>query len=779
MPFWPRLGRTILAHPWPIIITVVVVTAVLGYWAVQVETDHTAGNFLSEESTVIQQFRRASEVFGQSQAILYVVFSDVDYGDPEFLARLDQVTNRISDYDGVESTLSLANVPSLVRQGDSLIVSPIYVASASEAETRGRIASQPFLDGLLVSSDGTATLMLITIQEEYNNSSLRVDLVNQIEADVTAMPASAALAGFPYLRTTYAQRVSAEAPLFTLLALLTSLALLLVTFRSWRAVIMPAIVVLTVLTWTIGLISIFGYKLNIVIAVLPALLVIIGMANAIHLLTRFFDKYTQLGSRHDALIETVRTVGLASFLACLTTAIGFFVLNFSGSALLAVFGTFATIGIAIIYVLSITLLPISYDRMRPPSQRSASLSTHDAFSTGFDRLAVFTERRAITVLVFTSVLFAVGIVGATRISSDIFVFSDFSSDDPLRTDLAVFEGAFGGILPMEVVIEADREGAFRNPGHIRRLANLQAGLKDLDNVGMALSAADLLKLTNQAYFGGHPANYRLPSTYEMPFLESALGDLLGDGSGRNLAADLPQMVDETFSMARIYLGVNDIGTEAMNVLADSVAAMARNAMPTEGFDVFVTGTAITATRSGENLVRNLIGSLLMALVIISVLMGLMFRNARLTFISVVPNIIPLVIVAGAMGFLQIPLKPSTALIFPLAFGIALDDSIHFLAKYRILQSEGVAHASLIRITLRETGKAIFFTSLVLAGGFLFFTLSKFGGTASMGALTALTLGVAMLSNLFVLPAMLSLFAPDKTSSEAGVAPVIDEGIPEG
>lgn len=765
MSFWPRLGRTILAHPWPIVVTVVIVTAVLGYWAVQVETDHTAGNFLSEDSRVIQQFRRASAVFGESQASLYVVFGDANYADPDFLSRLDSLTRRISTYEGVESVLSLANVPTLVRNGDSLVVERLFDPEADAETVRDRLDAQPFLQGLLISPDGKSTLMLVTIERKFNNSSARVDLVNQIEQDVTAMPATTALAGFPFLRTTYAQRVSAEAPLFTLLALLTSLILLMITFRSWRAVILPAIVMTAVLTWTIGLISIFGYKLNIVIAVLPALLVIIGMANAIHLLTRFFDTYAQLGSRHDALIETIRTVGLASFLACLTTAIGFFVLNFSGSALLAVFGTFATLGIAFIYVLSITLIPLAYDRMRPPSERAATLATHDVFSTGFDRLAVVVEKRAPLVLIIAGALVILGIIGGSRISSDIYVFSDFSPDDPLRTDLAIFESAFGGVLPMEVIIESDREGAFRNPSHIRRVASLQDSLKELDEVGMALSAADLLKLTTQAYFGGHPANFRLPATYEMPFLESALGRLFRGGDS-GITSNLPQMVDSTFTMTRIYLGVDDIGTEAMNALSDSVATMARAVLPPEGFDVFVTGTAITATRSGENLVRNLVWSLILALLIISLVMGMLFRNVRLTIISVVPNVIPLVFVAGAMGYLQIPFKPSTALIYPLAFGIAVDSSIHFLAKYRILISQGTEQRDLIRITLRETGKAILFTSLVLAGGFLIFTLSSFGGTAGMGALTALTLIIAMISNLFVLPAMLVLFTPrgDRESS---------------
>ncbi|MFW5973349.1 MAG: efflux RND transporter permease subunit, partial [Bacteroidota bacterium] len=622
------------------------------------------------------------------------------------------------------------------------------------------IWTQPFLHGLLISPTDSSTLMIISVDETFNDTPARVDLVEQIREDLEAIPAPSAMAGFPYLRTHYATRVSAEAPLFTLLALLVSLFLLYLTFRSWRAVLLPAVIVLLGIVWTVGLVSLFGHRLNIVLAILPALLVIIGMANGIHLTTKFFDKYELLNDRRGALLEMLRTAGLATFLTSLTTAIGFFVLNLSGSALLAVFGTFAAVGIMFLYLLSISLIPIAYDRARAPSHAVASLATHDVFAAIFDRVAIFTERRSASVLIATGLLVIAGGIGASQISSDIFVFSDFSSDDPLRQELSTFEAGFGGILPMEVIIEADRDGAFRNPAHLRRIERLQNELIEMEPIGRAHSAADLLKLATQSYFGGHPANFRLPTSYEMPFLESAVGRLFEADDRGGVLQGLPQMVDSSFSMARIYLGVDDIGTEAMNVLADSVASMTSAALPADRFDVFVTGTAIMATRSGQNLVRNLVVSLIAALIIISVLMAVLFRSARLTFISIIPNVIPLLLVGAVMGYFGIALKPSTALIFSLAFGIAVDDTIHFLAKYRILKHDGMTKAAAIRVTLSETGKAILFTSLVLMGGFLIFTLSDFGGTASMGALTAFTLGAALLSNLLVLPALLYRYAPE-------------------
>lgn len=766
MPFWSRLAHLILNHPRPIVAIIIAITIFLGYWATRVQTDHAAGNFLSDDSEVIRDFRRASEVFGESQTMLYVVFPDIDPSDRDFLQSLDVLTRRIDGYRGVESVLSLTNVPMLERDGRSLIPRRVYDPGVEDAGAM--IEQQPFLRGLLVSEEGDATVMLINIEADFNNRPERMDLVEQILADVREVQRSAAMAGFPYLRTHYAQRVSAESPLFTFLALAISLTLLFITFRSWQAVVLPAAVVALGMIWTIGLVALFGHKLNIVIAVLPALLIIIGMANAIHLTTKFYDKYDLLDDRRAAIVETIRTVGLATFLTCLTTAVGFFVLNLSGSDLLEVFGSFAAVGIMLLYGLSITLLPLAYVRMKPPSHRVAALATHDAFAAMFDRLALFTERRSRGIMVGTAVVVVIGVIGAMRISSDIQVFADFSPDDPMRVDLATFEQHFGGVLPLEIIIEAEAEGAFRNPAILRRLERLQTSLAELEPVGRALSAADLLKLTNQAYFGGHPANYRLPSTYEMPFLESALMDLI-DGEGGGLIDNLPPLVDSTFSIARIYLGVDDIGTERMNALADTAVARTQALLPGDRFHVYATGTAITSTRSGEHLVGNLIISLGVALLVIAILMSLLFRSARLTLISLIPNMIPLLLVGATMGFAGITLKPSTALIFSLAFGIAVDDTIHFLAKYRILKHDGLSKAAAIRVTLSETGKAILFTSLVLMGGFLIFTLSSFSGTASMGALTAFTLGIALLTNLIVLPAILYRFGPEHP------APVVAAG----
>ena len=759
MAMWTHLAHWILDHRRTIVVLVTVITVVLGYQAMQVTTDHTTGHFLSKESKTVQDFLRASEVFGQSQTILYLVFEGADPYDPAFLQTLDLLEQEISSYQGVEHVLSLTNAPFLQRHNKDIVAQPLYQADLPSETIRQRLDNQPFLRGLLLSNDGSTAAMMVKIDPTFNNSPERVDLVDQIEAAATRLPGTLALAGFPYLRTQYAKRISFESPLFTLLAALISLAFLYLAFGAWRAVFLPTAIVGLGLVWTVGLMVIFHHQLTIVSSMLPALLVIIGMANVIHLCTKFLDHFRASHDQHAALVETIRTVGLATFLTCLTTAIGFGVLILSGSRLLSAFGQFAAIGIMLLYVLSITLTPIAF--IRYPARRSMPLSTREGLERFFERIAMLTKRRGSAILMLAAGLFLFGLVGATRISSDIYVFSDFYEDDPLRQHLAVFEKHFGGIMPMEVIIEAKKPGQFRALTPLRRIEQLQKTLDDLEPVGRSLAVTDLVKLANQAYFGGHPATYRLPSRYELPFLQTAMQGFLDQNRAGALTRNLPLLVDSTFSITRVYLGVPDLGTQRINALVDTVHTLTLALFPEDHYNVFITGNAIRVTRSGENLVRNLLVSLVVALVVISLLMALLFRSVRLMMISLVPNVIPLLVVGGMMGYTGIILKPSTALIFSVAFGIAVDSSIHFLTKYRLNRDEGLSKEKAISATLRATGKAIMLTSFVLMSGFLVFTLSSFGGTVNMGGLTALTLGVAMMTNLLLLPALLYRYGPEK------------------
>ena len=370
---WVRLGEWILSHPRPILTLTAALTLFLAYFAAQVKTDHTAGQFLSADSPEVIDARRASSMFGQTQAILYLAFRDADPVDPTFLRELDAMVREVSAYEGVDNVLALTNVPFLTRSGSEITPQRLYRTDMSQGELEKRFNEQPFLRGSLLSEDGTTPLLTISIDEEFNNRPERVDLVERIRDRAQQVDTDIAMAGFPYLRTRYAQRITAEAPLFAAMAMAVSLLLLFIAFRDWRALMLPALVVVLGITWTIGLISLFDHRLNIVTSILPALFVIIGMATTVHLCTSYYDQFGRLGDRRAALVQTIGTVGISTFLACLTTAVGFAVLVVSGSALLAVFGVFASIGIMMMYVLALTLIPLSYLHLRPPSKRKSAL----------------------------------------------------------------------------------------------------------------------------------------------------------------------------------------------------------------------------------------------------------------------------------------------------------------------------------------------------------------------------------------------------------------------
>lgn len=766
---WSRFGKWTLDHARLVIAIGVVCSLFFGYWAVQVEPDHGSGHFLSSDAPAFQDAERTSQRFGNNQSILYLIFPDVDPAQPAFLDRLRALTDTIQAQPGVQYVLSLTNAPHLTRQGDTLAVGTLLPIDLPPEALQDRIGSQPFLKDLLIAGAGDAVALFIKITPDYNDSPKRLDLVRTIERTARAQMGEVALAGAPYMRTEYAQRVTSEMPMLAIFSLLLSVFFLFLAFRSIRAVLMPAVIVVLGFTWTLALMALTGYKLNVVTSILPALIVVIGIANAIHISTKFYSLYARFREKYLALEGTIETVGVATFLTCLTTAIGFAVLVFSGSDQLGVFGIFASVGIMLLYLLSITLIPAVFWLTKPPAPRTLRASNDQRLQTFFVKLSTFNRQHATGIIQVGALIVCIGLLGLFRMPENVQVFTDFDEADPVRQNLMVFERSFGGLLPMDIVIEAKRDGQFRGLGNLRKLDRLQERLKALPQVARVFGLPDLTKFTTQAYFGGDPRNYRLPTQLELPFLRKALKQLSPGGSSGGSFGNVPTFVDTTFTNTRLLAGVRDIGTQRMLTLRDSIQAIALDLFPEERFNIVITGQAVTSSLSNSNLVRNLVISLSIALVIISILMAALFRSLPLTLISLAPNVIPLLMVGGAMGYLGIALRPSTALIFPIAFGIAVDDTIHFLTKYRMLRSGGRSVDDAIQVTLRETGKAILFTSVVLVGGFSVFMFSGFAGTANMGGLTALSLFIALTTNLVLLPALLFKFGERHVEDVAGLS----------
>ena len=350
----------------------------------------------------------------------------------------------------------------------------------------------------------------------------------------------------------------------------------------------------------------------------------------------------------------------------------------------------------------------------------------------------------------TGILSVIAVFGLFRIETAGNITSDFNKTEHIYKDVKYFERSFGGVIPLDIIIDTKREGGVEKLSTLRRIEQLQDSLSLLPELSRSISVVDFVKFAKQGVMFGNPDMYALPTRSEQQWLLTYLPRGTKDETG--LASS---MVTADGRKARITVQMADLSTPEMRELTNRVEKMVSTIFPNKGFDVTITGASIKFIRSTTYLVNNLIFSLTLAVLAISLIMALLFMSWRMVLISLIPNLIPMLITAGIMGFAGIPLKPSTILVFSIAFGISVDDSLHFLAKYRQeLKANNWNISWAVKSSIMETGLSMFYTSIVLFCGFSVFTTSNFGGTQALGLLTSITLLIAMLSNLLLLPSFL-------------------------
>lgn len=335
-----------------------------------------------------------------------------------------------------------------------------------------------------------------------------------------------------------------------------------------------------------------------------------------------------------------------------------------------------------------------------------------------------------------------------------YMVDDLQDDDPIKQDLAFFEKNFDGLMPLEVTVDTRKPKQVLNITNLKKLDTLSERLAADADISKPISLIAAAKFANQAFYNGKRSYYKLPTNTNKNFIMRYMGNSVGQGGG-GFNSYASSFIDSTQQTARLSFRVKDIGTKRMAEKEAFVYETAAKIFPPEKYDVKVTGSSIIHFRGNEYLIENLFSSVLLAIVLISAFIAIMFRNKRMVFIALVPNFIPLIVIAAIMGFAGIPIKASTVLVFSVVFGITVDSTIHFLAKYRQeLQSYGWNMSTSVIRSLKETGQSIIYNSIILLCGFGIFCLSDFGGTFALGALTCSALFAAMIANLILLPALL-------------------------
>lgn len=764
---WAWLAGRVLRNRTGILIAIGIITAFFGYQATKVEMSYRHGGLLPKSDPAFGEYEHFLKTFSTDGNVIVIATQGEALYTPAHFKAWYQLGRDARAIEGIDSVFSEANLYTLVRN-DSLVKFELKPVMASlpgtQAEMdslKARIRDLPFYKGLLYNDSTRASLMMVFVNAKLFNSEGRTRVIDELEARVNAYTASSGLpahvSGLPWVRVKSTQLVKGDMPRFVVLSVVICALLLLLFYRSWRVMLICLGVVAVGVVWAFGSMGLLGYQITILQSVIAPLLIVVGVPNCVFLVNAFHHDYVQHRNKVKALQRMISRVGAACFITNATKAAGFVAFCITYSAALVEFGLIATIGIMAIFVLGLTLVPIILSYMPVPKQRHLSHLDRRWLDRAIGGIVSLSRHRRPAIYATTFLVTVAACIGMMRLKDESRIVDDLPADNPVITDLRFFEHNFHGVMPLEVIVDTQKKGGVLKEATLKRLDRLTDTLATYPEFSKPLSIADAVKFTRQAFYGGDPERYGLltgtDKRFMLPFLENIGSGNSGTGESASLSSGKAFM-DSTRSTTRLTVQMADVGTSRMEALLAKLRAQADSIFPPDRYKVTFTGSSVVFLKGSGYLVSNLISSLFWAIVIIVVLMALLFNSVRILVVALIPNVVPLIVTAGLMGFLGIPIKPSTMLVFGIALGIAVDNAIFFLARYRHeVKLTGGDLARSVDHAVREVSVGIIYTSVVLVAGFCMFAFSRFGGIQAMGVLTTITLLVAMLTNLLVLPSL--------------------------
>ncbi len=752
----------------------------MGYQASNIKWSYNLANIVPPDDPDMVYFKQFRETFGEDGNIMALGVQDSSIYKLEQFRKFSTLVTDLQNKEGIKNVLGLPNLQKLEKNNEkrAFELKPVFESIPEDQQTLDSLlkgaASLKFYSGQLMNSENGATLILVTVDKDILNSKNRDQLVHFVidkgESFEKETGIDVHFAGLPYSRSITTSKIKAELNMFLVLSVLVTGVVLFLFFRSFKAVFFPLIIIGVVVVWVLGTLALLEYRITLLTGLIPPIIVVIGIPNSVYMLNRYHLEYSEHGDQMKALSRIIRKIGVVTFITNLTTAVGFFVLVTTQINILVEFGIVAGINILATFVVSIILIPGVFSLYKPPSQKHLKHLNFKMLDWAIKKIDVMVHSYKPLIFIVTVIVGVVSAYGLTKIKAVSYMVDDIPENSPLKNDLAFFEQNFSGVMPLEVIVDTGDKKGVQNLRNLRKINEFESFISSLEGISQPVSVVSFAKAARQAFYNQSEAFYSLPSNRDLGFIMR----YLSEGETEELSQSF---IDSTGQYVRVSLKMADIGSSKLDSLVNDVIAPQIDSIFADSkMDVNVTGTTLMFIKGNKFLIKNLLTSMLIAFIIIAFIMGLLFRNLKMIMISIVPNVIPLLITAGIMGYFGIPLKPSTALIFSIVFGISVDDSIHFLAKYRqelFAQQFNVSEA--ISKSIRETGSSMIYTSIILFCGFIIFVLSEFGGTIALGKLTSITLFFAMLTNVIVLPALIIQFDSGKRNRERH--PLI-ESVPE-
>ena len=781
---WQHLGKFVIRHRLILLSLLFAGTLVMGYFASKVKLSYEFSKAIPTDNARYRDYLQFKEMFGDDGNLLVVGIKTPAFFQLAHFKAYRDMQASIKKVNGVEDVISVPGAVSLVKDSleEKLTAQKIFPETINNQaeldEAKSTFLNLPFYRSLLYNPQTSAYLLGVRINKEILNSPDRVKVVDGIMAatkkfeQVSGTPTK--LSGLPLIRTVVGSRIQKEMKLFLFGSLALSVLILFLFFRSISTTLLSLAVVVIGVVWTVALIYLLGYKITLLTALIPSLVVVIGIPNCIYFINKYHTSYLNsdyaepLAKKNAALVAMVSKMGIVTLFCNITAAIGFAVFALTRSAILKEFGVVAGLSIMVIFLVSFILLPAMLSYLPAPKQKQLAYLNNRWIGAFLDRIErwVFSHRKSI--LAITSIVVLVAVAGILRLKSVGYIVDDLPKTDKIYTDLKFFETHFKGVMPLEIVIDTKKRNGLTGLKALtvyEKVDSLAGFISSMPSMNRPLSVAEGLKFAKQGFYDNDSTQYLMPNTFDGAFVGDYLkpGKKQADSTGsNNFAKMLQSFIDSGRRYTRLSVSMADIGTEALPPVLQTIEKKAGEYFDSSQYKVTLTGTSITFLEGSRFIINGLKESILWAFLLISLCMLYLFKSFRILICSLIPNLVPLVVTAGVMGWAGVPLKPSTVLVFSVALGIAVDITIRFLVNYRQeLPVTGFHVEQAVRNTVQQTGLSIIYTSLVLTAGFIIFCASSFGGTFALGWLTSVTLLVATITNLVLLPVLLLILNPKK------------------
>ena len=757
---WIKIAGILLRNRMAFIIGVLLITVFMGFQIPKVEMSYEYSNLLPATDSAYLDYLDFHEKFGQEGNVMVFAIQDYD------IYQLDKMNDWISMCDSLKALhgiVALVDIThsfnlhkdTLNKKFDIRPIFPNHIKNQQELDSLVNIIENlPFYDGTLFNKTKDIYGMMVSVSADVMNSPARVGLVKDILELTEHFSEKHNLqmhySGLPYIRVINAENIKGEMYMFIILSLLITTFILYLFFRSFRILGFCLLIVLICVSWTVGVMAMLGIKITLLTAMLPPLLIVICIPNLVFMINKFHAEFDRHGNKIKALQRMIQKIGNASFLSNLTTAAGFATFIVTSSQILVEFGITASIGITFVYLVCLIMIPCGFSFMPEPDNKQIK-HLHNKTVTGIlERVTQLILNRRNVVYTIAIVVVILGGIGLSLMKSTGYMVDDLKETDPIRQDLSFFEENFDGLMPLEVTVDFGKPKQVLNLSNLQKLDKLSEELSKDEDISKPISIIEVIKFANQAFYNGKPAYYKLPTNMTKNFILKYASQSTGEIGGQ-----ANSFVDSTLQRVRLSFRVKDIGTKKMQEKEDKLYHIVEQYFPNDRYTVKVTGSSIIFFKGTQYLVFNLFTSLALAIVLIAIFMAWMFKSKRMVLVALIPNIIPQIITAAIMGYFGIPIKASTILVFSIAFGISVDGTIHYLAKYRQeLQGTNWSIRSSAVLALQETGQSMIYNAIILFFGFGIFALSDYGGTVALGVLVSITLLAAMLSNLILLPSLL-------------------------